>query len=468
MNPRTVIEIHPGEELDSYVIWLCEPSQLDPNGTVRRFPYGAADAAPKSFADGVGTVDQIGTYLMNALAQHPSVNRALENLLDAAPGTTQPLLVKISPETENLPWETVCAKGAFLALDRRWPIARMSHQDMNDPSDRDFQLPLQVMLILAADGVDATAEWDSILASLQPAPFPVAVTAFVAQAELRDKIAATNVPNVRVRAEMVPEGRDLIDLIRDAQPRPNVLHFFCHGTVVNGTPYLQIGTRLSGIGAGNAVILSGSDIPVDALGDSLWLAVLNCCRGAQGSEGAASLVFSLMQAGIPAVAGMRLPVSDTDANVFSKSFYHALMRLLSPVVGSKEPKELDWTQTLYDVRMALCEAHRKAPTCEQEARSSREWTLPVLYLRPRPFMLRSRAAAAPSGPEPEVIHLWERTRETRVFRGPALTDDQRTTAETELQLLRSLADLGLGAPPQALQAYQDRINQLERQLYGPQ
>jgi len=176
-----------------------------------------------------------------------------------------------------------------------------------------------------------------------------------------------------------------------------------------------------------------------------------------------------MQAGVPAVAGMRLPVSDTDANVFSKSFYRALMRLLAPIAGSRASKELDWTQTLYDVRMALCEEHREAPTCEQEARSSREWTLPVLYLRPRPFMLRSRAAAAPTGPVSEVIGLWEeRTRGAPLLRAPTLTDDQRTAAETELQLLRSLADLGLGAPPQALQAYRDRISELERQLYGLQ
>jgi len=281
MNSRTVIEIHPGEDLDSYVIWLYEP-QLAQAGAVWKFPYLAADAAPKSFADGIGTVDQIGAYLMNALTQHPAVDRALRNLLDAECGTTRPLLIKISPETENLPWETVFANGALLALDQRWPIARMSQQDRYDTTERDFQLPLQVMLILTADGVDATAEWDGILASLQSAPFPISVTAFVAQAELRDQIAATNVPDIRVRAEMVPEGRDLIDLIRDAHPRPNVLHFFCHGTVVNGTPYLQIGTRLSGIGAGKAVILSGSDIPVEALGDRLWLAVLNSCRGAQG------------------------------------------------------------------------------------------------------------------------------------------------------------------------------------------
>jgi CHAT domain len=466
MKPRTVVEIHPGEEQDSYMIWLYEPSQLAQAAMVRRFPYGAGDAVPRSFAGGVGTVDQMGAYLMNALSQHPAIDRALQNLLDAAPGTTQPLLIRISPEAENLPWETVFANGTFLALDQRWPIARMSQQDGKTVTERDFQPPLQMMLILAADGVDATAEWDGILASLQTAPFPVAVRALVAQAGLRDRIAATNVPNVSVSAEMVPEGRDLIDLIRDAQPSPNVLHFFCHGTVVNGTPYLQIGTALSGIDAGNAVMLTASDIPVQALGDSLWLVTLNCCRGAQGPEAAASLVFSLMRAEVPAVAGMRLPVSDTDANVFSRSFYRTLMRLLAPAVRPDAVVELDWTQTLYDVRMALCEAHRTAATYAQEAKSSREWTLPVLYLTPRPFVLRGRAASA--APVRDEVLFWERGPISPRPGAPALTDDERTAAETELQLLRSLVSLGLGAPQQALQAYQERINDLERQLYGPQ
>ena len=111
--------------------------------------------------------------------------------------------------------------------------------------------------------------------------------------------------------------------------------------------------------------------------------------------------------------------------------------------------ELDWTQTLYDARMALCEAHRTSPTCAEQAKSSREWTLPVLYLTSKPFVLRGRDARAEPGDAPVVRGL------RRV--APTLTGDERTAAETELQMLRGLVNVNLGAPQEALQAYQARI-----------
>lgn len=273
---------------------------------------------------------------------------------------------------------------------------------------------------------------------------------------------------------MVPEGRGLIDMIRDAQPSPNVLHFFCHGALSEGKPYLHIGTAPSRIKAGKAVTLFASDIPTDVLGDRLWLVALNCCRGAQSEDEAASLVFSLMRAGVPAVAGMRRPISDTDANIFSKSFYHSLVRLLAPAAEPGAHVELDWTQTLYDARMALGEEHTKVAPWVEQAIAIREWTLPVLYLTGKPFTLRGRAiSAAPSGgggavPGRQVLlRMWGAISRRPLPRlAPELTADQRTAAETELQMLRDLVGIKLGAPPEALQAYQERIEQLELQLYG--
>lgn len=476
MSSRTVVEIHPGDDDDSFMICLNEPSQLPDAARIKRFPYRSSDPVPTAFLNGVGNVDEIGAYLMDALVQHPAVAEALRRSLSPAQVTPQPLLLRISAEAENVPWETVFANKAFLALDKRWPVARMGYQDVAASVERDFQPPLHVMLILAADGVDATAEWEGILASLQAARFPVMVTAIVAQRELRDKIAATNVANVSIGVHMVPTGRGLIDLIRDTEPSPNVLHFFCHGAFSNGRPYLHIGTALSAIDAGRgAVTLFASDIPVDALAERLWLVTLNCCRGAQGLDGAASLVFSLMGAGVPAVAGMRLPVSDTDANVFSNSFYRSLVRLLAPAAEPGKRVELDWTQTLYEARMALCERHRTSPTWAEQAMSSREWTLPVLYVTGKSFALQSRAirraaarrdGATKRGEGAAYVQESAAGKESVFEFAPELAAQERTAAETELQILRGLVSLGLGAPPEALQAYQDRIRQLELQLYG--
>lgn len=169
MNSRIVVEIHPADD-KSFVIWLDEPSQLPHAAVVKKFRYRSDDPVPKDFMNNVGTVDEIGAYLMNALTEHPAVAEALRTL-DTDEDARQPLLLRISPEAENIPWETVFANGVFLALDKRWPIARMSQQDRGGATERDFQPPLHVMLILAADGVDATAEWEGILASLRTARF---------------------------------------------------------------------------------------------------------------------------------------------------------------------------------------------------------------------------------------------------------------------------------------------------------
>jgi CHAT domain len=475
MSDRTIVQIHPGRD-GSFAIWLYEPNHFRHAAVIEDFPYRFNDQAPKDFNNEVGSVDDIGAYLTKALYSHPAVAKALHELLNAGDEDHRPLLLRISPEAEEIPWETAFANGSFLALDQRWSIARMSQQDRSGGAERDFQPPLHVMLILAANGVDATQEWEKILAALQTARFPAMVTAIVAQRELREKIAATKEKNIKIHAEMVPEGRGLIDVIRDAQPSPNLLHFFCHGAVDPGkSPYLSIATAPTLIGTGNPVTLYARDIPMDVLGDQLWLITLNCCRGAQSQGGAASFVFSLIRAGVPAVAGMRRPISDTDANVFSESFYRSLMRLLAPAAVAGATVEVDWTQTLYDARAALCVAHmpeKSEKTWIEEAVAIREWTNPVLYLGGQRFVLRGRPAP-PSPLGPRRIERGRRLAErvgSAIFGtelpAPDLTTDERTAAEAELQILRDLVGIGLGAPEAALQIYRERIKQLEVRIFG--
>src|SRR5439155_25627439 len=103
---------------------------------------------------------------------------------------------------------------------------------------------------------------------------------------------------------------------------PNVLHFFCHGSKSGGTSCLRVATVASRAGdPAGPHVLEATDIPTAALGDSLWLATLNCCGSAEPTEAAGSIALMLSSTGVPVVAGMRESVAVDDANTFSRGFY---------------------------------------------------------------------------------------------------------------------------------------------------
>jgi len=464
---RTIIEVLPADEYGSaFYIWLYEPRS--PGGAqAKSFPYSAGDPIPVKFQSGVGGVGEIGQYILDALCEHPAVKNAIQALLQSSPGMTQPLLVRMSAAAEGVPWETLFANGLFLALDQRWPIARTSPW-VQGTWRKDFQPPLRVMVILAADDADATSEWLGLLKSLETARFPVSVSALVADEKLLKKIAGTRSRVVSVEAQPVPLGREIIEVIKGFGP--HILHFFCHGLTEEGIPYLQIGTLLSSIKAGKPLKLGSAELR-QVLGEDLWLVTLNCCRSATAADGVGSLAFTLMLDGAPLVVAMREPVSDTDANAFSRVFYRALMSPLGKVAAQPGQEfEIDWPATLYEPRMELCEAHRGSAPCLVAAQSIRAWTLPVLYMGCGSFILRGEAPPADSRPigavssqiPPRLLQLLGLRRDA----APALTEEERAAAQVQLLLLRQLVDQQLGAPPEAVDEYRRRIKELEVKLYG--
>ena len=95
---------------------------------------------------------------------------------------------------------------------------------------------------------------------------------------------------------------------------------------------------------------------------SLRLVFLNACRTAELSDAVdpfAGLAAALVMAGVPAVLGMQIPISDAAAIAFSGAFYQRL--------AAGDPID---TATV-EGRMAV---HLKDP-------DSQEWATPVLFLR---------------------------------------------------------------------------------------
>jgi hypothetical protein len=161
---------------------------------------------------------------------------------------------------------------------------------------------------------------------------------------------------------------------------------------------------------------------------------------------------------------MREPVSVPDANVFSRGFYRALVELLAPAAKPGKTTPIDWASALYQPRMDLCDAHRGADPPHVAAQSTREWILPVLYVNAGEFTLhgRRKARAEPTGGRVRRAFAYA----TQPRAAPSLTAGERASMETELQLLRELADRELGLPADKLEALRRRIAEVEASLFG--
>lgn len=462
---RTVIDVHLGGQGGSFQIWLSEPAHAPGATTVHPFPYAITDPAPKAFHGGHVRLNEIGEYIVGCLSAHPAVKERLDGLLNAGRDARESVFVRLPPEAESLPWEALFANGSFLALDRRWPIARMSLQARAESRTRNFQPPLKILAVLAADGEQATGEWSGLLASLERAKFPVSVKALVAEDPLHQQIAATDSPRVSTDVDYVPPTLDEFTQVIETF-RPNILHFFCHGRFVGGKSYLEIGTRLSHRQEAEGkprspLFVESSNLPTSTLGDVLWLATLNCCKTAATPGDGGSLVFSLVSAGVPVVAGMREPVSVPDANAFSRGFYRALVELLAPARKPGKSTPIDWASALYEPRMALCDAHRGTQPAPVAAQTNREWILPVLYVNGGEFTLVGRRKARTGG---RVSRGLKHVTQPRA--APSLTASERASMETELHLLSELADREFGLPADKLEALRRGIAEVEAGLYG--
>jgi hypothetical protein len=112
-------------------------------------------------------------------------------------------------------------------------------------------------------------------------------------------------------------------------------------------------------------------------------------------QDAYSLARLLVTNGFPAAVGMREPIASDDAHVFCQTFYPSVLSILQEVEQQAKAEtdftEVEWARTLYQPRTQLCDQHRADQTPLTAAAASKEWTLPVIYVRPELFMLRVRS-----------------------------------------------------------------------------
>lgn len=230
---------------------------------------------------------------------------------------------------------------------------------------------------------------------------------------------------------------------------PDVVHFICHGEVVEGEGKLELADHRNPaarvwVGATEllALLSAGSTLPLPPV------VVLNACSSAAVSlvDAGTPLAVRLVRGGVAVVAGMSGPVADQACRLFSRGFYLSLLR------GGA------FAQAAADGRRAALRHGGVDPD------ASADWALPLLFLAeaagdlgagagPSPEQLDRESLAAAFGPPDDPVFCDRFALLQRFDLLLADEDDQRRSAQraVDLQFLAVSAeqpDRVIGSEPQ--------------------
>ena len=395
--PRTIVRIQ--ESFDGRSIFYLEsPRSYSKATTVCDLNARPSDSPFRELRTGDGSPERVreaGERLYAQISAHPAIELALRDALQRS--DMNPICFRLDEviDADQLPWEAFRA-DTFVALNKQWPIVRLRETTESTPrSIYEFAAPLRIVAVLSAAGstVESRApsapQWEKIRHALEqhrqrPAAIPVELTVLTCEQDLRDTIRAANLPGVT--ADLIADKEDLISKIRDRSPQ--LLHFFCHGTSEE-TPHLQIGTHTDWqAGLDPSIALESGELRQRADPDqNVWLVTLNCCESAMRAKDARSLANSLVAKGFPAALGMREVIDVQTAHQLCSLFYPAALQLVDAApVG--QVTEIEWAEALYEARSGLVNLCSSGAVPQNAAKSCKSWTIPVLYTRREPILIK--------------------------------------------------------------------------------
>jgi hypothetical protein len=309
-------------------------------------------------------------FRTDAIASH--FEKSL-NLVQAAQDRGLRLLLRVEPpELAMLPWEYMFDNSQrdddfnYICLRSASPVVRFLHAS-SAPTTLRVQGPLRILGMISnpTDG-----HWESLDVDAE-------------RRQIEEVVAA--LPGA-VHFEWV-KGGGYDDLFESMQSGSwHVFHFIGHGGTdryhspegdlrAEGYVVMQ-----SGVGGSVKISASTLGLVLDDTGNTLKLAVLNCCDSGKGSGGLSSVGASLVSAGVPLVIAMQFAISNGAATRFAGRFYRQL------VSGQS-------------VEQALTVARRF-----MRAQSNVEWGIPVLLTRTGANVLfeieQNPAQTAPAGLDP--------------------------------------------------------------------
>jgi len=338
--------------------------------------------------NGPDVTRQIGESLAKKIRENEAV-RAVLDLALARPTAPPSLPIHIraaDPTAHALSWEALVGNDDFMALDDRWPVARIARGgNVREGARRPFQPPLRLVCVLSAVGRSALKEWRALYESVQVARqtgLPIAVTLFSGEEPLLTAAEALEDRHLTVLPIPGPE-RSLIELIESHEP--HVLHMFCHGTITSTVRWLEVATigdfdRDDGT---SSILVRADDLGVAAGRVGTWAAVLNTCKGAESRDETLTHAEELVSKGVPISVGMRRQVDADDASAFTAAFYPSIFRILGAAVAAGAGDHvMQWVDALVRARRRLRDIHGADPALHDA------WTIPVLYTRPGQFILQ--------------------------------------------------------------------------------
>jgi hypothetical protein len=413
MSVRTIVFIQE-YPLGSSIFSLESPKGYPDATTPRPLRSLPGESPFHDMRTGDGSPNRVmeaGQQLFEDLSAHPAVKDAITEALREKQGGCSPIYLRLDDVTtaEDLPWEAVyCSRDmAFLALDTRWPIVRVRETKEADPRLLyNFEPPLRITAVLSAAGGDSQArapaapQWKGLYDTIRkglaaPNAMPVELTVLVGEEALRDQIVSLHLP--WIQCGLITDRDGLLEKIKDSHP--HLLHFFCHGTS-DEIPHLKIGSYTDWEAERDGTIaITGMELR--QLADpkqEIWLVTLNCCESAMQARDARGLASSLIAAGFPAAIGMREIIDVQFAHELCESFYPALLDLIAQAVPGGPNRDIEWAQALSKVRAKVAAACRAGLPAQQAARDCKTWTIPALYTRREPFLLKRIAAQAEAPP----------------------------------------------------------------------
>ena len=193
MSGRTVVAIEPSLASPMAVRLLKAPATIAGAKVPHPFDVDPDDLPSWSDAEAVRLH---GQNIFARLERHPAVQNALQGLLQTPSQQIRSLYFQLDvADAERLCWETLCDdQGRFLALDRRWPIARIADSVV----DRylpiyEFAPPLRLAAFISALGIEGKPEWDALRQAVvkgRQSNCPIDLAVFVGEQPLLDAISA--------------------------------------------------------------------------------------------------------------------------------------------------------------------------------------------------------------------------------------------------------------------------------------
>jgi hypothetical protein len=438
------LEEAPGEYLDGNKLHALDIASSDK--LFDQFENGPTDP---------DVVEKAGKAIYDQLSAHGAVRQAIDAALSARVNQLAPIYVHLVGEAESVPWEALFANGRFLALDERWPIGRIAGTTAAvSPHllSGVFEEPMRITAVLAAVGISAESEWQSLYDATRKSSPRVQLDVHVCEAGLFDQISELQGRDKSIAVHWITEDFNLADAFSNNDRLPHILHFFCHGASSLEGPHLEVATRLAFQDHSEPPVrIEASELVKANQEGDIWLVTLNCCKGAAGTRDSASFARQLMTTGyFPAVLGMREFVEAVDANIISRWLYPSVLNALSKSARAVGPQELDWASVLSAARERLCRKYMAAgQALGAAAACAKQWTVPVLYVRSQPFQIVTQEA-----------------RPGLRLRGPSLDPMVRDELAAKLEQLRRIrADLPPGTPAAALSEIDVQVASLQEQLY---